>query len=165
MVEADDLSFLSPQPASKRSANVTQRGAFINLSVALIRKNERAGQKPMPGLKDIPKLIWKQCLAYLLVLGGVAGAFVSGVVVGVLPGSLQPVSTTTVTPNSTIRVNNLFIVAVTFTKRLKRTSKIFPTINWGAGFGWRVFYSDAELPVRENQATSKFLQFFFPSCV
>jgi len=39
--------------------------------------------------------------------------------------SLQPVITPTVTPSSTIRVNNLFIVGVTFTKTTKRTSKIF----------------------------------------
>jgi len=82
----------------------------------------------MPGLSDIPKLIWNQCLTYLFVLGGVAGAFVSGVGGGVVVLSLQPVSATTVMPNSTIRVNNRFIVAVTFTKRRKRTSKIFPTI-------------------------------------
>jgi len=77
---------------------------------------------------DIPKLIWNQCLTYLLVLGGVAGAFVSGVAAGGFVPSLQPDNTTIVTPNSTIRVNNLFIVGVTFTKRRKRTSKIFPTM-------------------------------------
>jgi len=63
----------------------------------------------MPGVNDIPKLIWKQCLRYLLVLAA-GGALVSvdGALVEL---SLQPVNTPTVTPNSTIRVNNLFIVA------------------------------------------------------
>ncbi len=60
---------------------------------------------------------------YLLVLGA-AGAFVLGVVVEVSVLWLQP-ATTPNKPNSTIRVNNLFIFRVTFTRFYKRTSKNF----------------------------------------
>jgi hypothetical protein len=67
-------------------------------------------------------------MSYLLVLGieGAAGtAFVSAGFEVVSP-ELQPVSTAPMTiPNSTIRVNILFIVGVRFTKNAKRTSTIF----------------------------------------
>src|SRR5215471_14284610 len=55
---------------------------------------------------------------------GVAGAAFVGAGVLVLELSLQPANIPT-KPNSTIRVSNLFIVGVTFTKTAKRTSKIF----------------------------------------
>jgi hypothetical protein len=66
-------------------------------------------------------------MSYLLVLGaaGAAGAFVLGVL-GVLSSFAQPANRVPITrPNSTIKVYNRFIVCVTFTKTIKRTSKIF----------------------------------------
>jgi hypothetical protein len=59
-------------------------------------------------------------MSYLLVLGIAGGALVVAGAVLVL--SLQPASKPT-KPNSTIRVNSLFIVIVTFTKTKKRTRK------------------------------------------
>jgi hypothetical protein len=72
-------------------------------------------------------------MSYLLVLGmaGAAGAAGAAFVSGAFPvvvsdDGLQPVSTAPMTiPNSTIRVNILFIVGLTFTKSAKRTSTIF----------------------------------------
>ncbi len=70
--------------------------------------------------EDIPKLSCK-CLAYLFVEGVVVGAFVevSGVVSDF---GVQPVRTQAASPNSAIRVRNLFIVGVTLSKNEKRTS-------------------------------------------
>ena len=64
-------------------------------------------------------------MSYLFVEGGVVGALVEAPPL-VPPESdwLQPVTTPNVKPSSTIRVYNLFIVGVTFTKRSKRTSKM-----------------------------------------
>jgi hypothetical protein len=63
-------------------------------------------------------------VAGALVLGaaGAAGAALVLVLLE-LSDPLQPASTPAVRPNSTIRVNSLFIVGVSFTKRSKRTSK------------------------------------------
>ncbi len=67
-------------------------------------------------------------MTYLLVLGAegaAGGAFVSGAF-GVSEPWLQPVSTAPITiPNSTIRVNNLFIVRVNLSIFAKRTSTFF----------------------------------------
>jgi hypothetical protein len=89
------------------------------------QKNKRAGQKPYARLEDdVPKLIWKSYLAGAFVAGGAVGAFVPPLS-GLLPLSLQPVTVPITSPNSTIRVNSLFIVGVTLTKSEKRTSKNF----------------------------------------
>jgi hypothetical protein len=61
---------------------------------------------------------------YLFVDGAAGGGFVPGVVLASLL-SLQPVTVPITRPNSTIRVNNLFIVGVTLTNSEKRTSKNF----------------------------------------
>ena len=75
---------------------------------------------------DIPKFGSGE-LTYLFVLAA-GGAFVSAGF-EVSDAWLQPVSTAPITiPNSTISVYILFIVNLTFTKSLKRTSTIFPRI-------------------------------------
>lgn len=67
-------------------------------------------------------------MSYLFVLAEAfvdAAAFVEVLLLLLLlSGGLQPANIPT-KPASTIRVNNLFIVGVTFTKTAKRTRKIF----------------------------------------
>ena len=63
---------------------------------------------------------WPYLVAF--VPGGMAGAFVPLSVLLVL--SLQPANAPK-RPNSAIRANNLCILRVSFTKSVKRTSKIF----------------------------------------
>ena len=88
-------------------------------------ESKRAGQKPYARLEDdIPKLIWKSYLAGAFVVGADGAAFVVSLPPP-LPLSLQPVTVPITSPNSTIRVNSLFIVGVTLTNSEKRTSKNF----------------------------------------
>ncbi len=76
-------------------------------------------------------------LAGAFVLGA-AGAFVEGAVDWSDPDWLQPVSSTLAArPISTIRVISLFIVAVTLTKTVKRTSKKLILLYWGLVGGCR----------------------------
>ena len=90
-------------------------------------KYKEPGKTTLPGFEDNPKLSW---LFYLFVLGagggvGAAGvAFVSAGLGGSVGFSPQPVINEPITsPNSTIRVDSLFIVRVTLTDSKNLTSK------------------------------------------
>jgi len=100
------------------------RGLRTPLSPALTAdRNRKAGQNPLPGVID-SQIVLEVLPTYLLVAVD-GGVFVAGAVLG-FSSLLQPVTKPPITsPNSTIRVYSLFIVAVTFTNSRKRTRKIF----------------------------------------
>jgi hypothetical protein len=115
-----------PRSDCRGTADLSGSVRFSRLARLLIatQKSKRAGQKPYARLEDdIPKLIWKSYLAGAFVGGVVGTAFV--LLLLLLPLSLQPVTVPITSPNSTIRVNSLFIVGVTLTNSEKRTSKNF----------------------------------------
>ena len=88
-------------------------------------EKKRAGQNtiPLPGVKrTIPTETEGKSPYFVAFVTAAEGALVLDVLPPPPLLSLQPANTPSI-PSSTIRVNNLFIVGVSFTKGGKRTSK------------------------------------------
>jgi len=119
-------------------------------------KYKEPGKTTLPGFEDNPKL---SGFFYLFVLGaaggvGAAGAALLAAVPASFAGSAgfspQPVINEPITsPNSTIRVDSLFIVRVTLTESKNLTSKKTPLF-------FEIFRTIAKDSQKQANASTKF---------